>query len=495
MTRSLSALLGHFIPLLTNFLKEVWIVIVALLCFYGLSRLAMAAAFNTEMQTILKKLGIEECSGNFERENISPDIVHFLSKQEFSELGVSRREDMVKLREECVKYGSASPRVEKTSGSSEFVIPERVLRNLIDTGFMIRDIAKILSVSESTIYRRMRIYGISKSDFSDLNEDEVDICVGKTVLEFPNCGETLLSQLLRQKGIYIQRWRLRDSLHRIDLNGLKDRKKGTLRRRVYDVKGANHLWHIDSNHKLIRWHFIIAGGIDGFSRLVVFLNCVDNNKADTILRCFMEGVKNYGIPERVRSDKGLENISVADFMIAQKGTGRRSMITGPSVHNQRIERLWRDVYSGVLSYYYNLFYFMEDEGILDPLNDSHIAALHYVFLPKINEKLQLWRDAWAGHRLRTAHNSPLALWVAGQFQSPVGISESELLFYGAEGVVDAVEPEVPEQGRPIINGIATINQDCLNYLQDNIPHDWVSNNHGMDIYVRARDIIRDHNGI
>ena len=134
---------------------------------------------------------------------------------------------------------------------------------------------------------------------------------------------------------------------------------------------------------------------------------------------------------------------------------------------------------------------MEDEGILDPLNDFHVAALHYVFLSKINEKLQLWRGAWASHRLRTAHNSPLALWVAGQFQSPVGISESELSLYGVEGVVDAVEPNVPEQGRPIINGIGTINQDCLNYLQDNIPHDWVSNNHGMDIYLRARNIIRD----
>ena len=82
-----------------------------------------------EMQTILKKIGIEECSANFERENISPDIVHCLSKQEFSELGVFRREDMVKLRQECIKYGSASPHVQKTYGSSEFVIPERVLHN------------------------------------------------------------------------------------------------------------------------------------------------------------------------------------------------------------------------------------------------------------------------------------------------------------------------------------------------------------------------------
>ena len=121
------------------------------------------------------------------------------------------------------------------------------------------------------------------------------------------------------------------------------------------------------------------------------------------------------------------------------------------------------------------------------------TLLLFTMFPLQNKrKAATLEGAWASHRLRTAHNSPLALWVAGQFQSPVGISESELSLYGVEGVVDAVEPNVPEQGRPIINGIGTINQDCLNYLHDNIPHDWVSNNHGMDIYLRARNIIRDH---
>lgn len=64
------------------------------------------------------------------------------------------------------------------------------------------------------------------------------------------------------------------------------------------------------------------------------------------------------------------------------------MITGKSTHNQRIERLWRDVYEGVLGFYYDLFYFMEDNQILDPLSDVHLAALHFIYLPKINEKLK-----------------------------------------------------------------------------------------------------------
>ena len=80
------------------------------------------------------------------------------------------------------------------------------------------------------------------------------------------------------------------------------------------------------------------------------------------------------------------------------------MIVGKSVHNQRIERMWRDVYEGVTGFYYALFRHMELVNILDPDDDVHVFSLHTVFLPRINKHLELRRKAWIKHPLRSEHN-------------------------------------------------------------------------------------------
>lgn len=67
--------------------------------------------------------------------------------------------------------------------------------------------------------------------------------------------------------------------------------------------------HIDGDHKLIEpYRIVIHGGIDGFSRLVVYLHASTNNRASTVLALFREAISYYNIPSRVQSDRGLKNV-------------------------------------------------------------------------------------------------------------------------------------------------------------------------------------------
>lgn len=168
-----------------------------------------------------------------------------------------------------------------------------------------------------------------------------------------------------------------------------------------------------ANFVLFRWGLVIHGGIDGFSRLITFLHCSSNNWAETVLDCFVHATREYGIPSRVRTDHGGENVLVWQFMEENRGTGRGSYIAGKSVHNSRIERLWRDVYQSVSSSYASVFYELERDGALNVDNDADLFALHYVFVPRINESLGAFQAAWNNHSVSTENNmSPLQLYTA-----------------------------------------------------------------------------------
>ena len=88
--------------------------------------------------------------------------------------------------------------------------------------------------------------------------------------------------------------------------------------------------------------------IDGYSRLIIYLHCANNNMASTVLDLFKGGVRRPGLPSRTRSDRGLENVEVARLTGEESGLGRGSMLTGKSLHNVRVECLHRDVYPVVL---------------------------------------------------------------------------------------------------------------------------------------------------
>ena len=139
-----------------------------------------------------------------------------------------------------------------------------------------------------------------------------------------------------------------------------------------------NLWLLISIQMLIRWRMVTHRGIDSYSQLIVY-TCSDP-WITTLCKVFLEATRRYGLPSKVRSDQGGESYAVASYMLRHRGVDRNSMIIVASIHNQRIERLWRDVLQSVTILYYCLFYFLESQHLLDPLNEIQLYAMHYVYL-------------------------------------------------------------------------------------------------------------------
>ena len=350
-------------------------------------------------------------------------------------------------------------------------------------------IAQILGISRSTLYRRLDEEELSiHLTYTVISDADLDRLIESIKAVHPNDGERLMIGHLASRNIFVPRARLRGSLHRVDPVSTALRRSVTIRRRRYVCDGPNAVWHLDGNHKLIKWRLVIHGAIDGFSRTITFLHCSDNNQAPTVLNLFTTAAEYYGLPSKVRTDLGGENREVWRYMIEQHAS-ESAVITGSSTHNERIERLWRDVYRCVGVIFADTFRQLEDEGSLDNLNDIDLYCLHFVFKPRINFALAAFVESWNNHSISTEGNyTPNQLFVQGILQAP-------------ESFIQHHTAQIPS---------CTVHQSPSSRSHVQVPHSAFepcvtlcirlsrvnplgpSDNFGCDIYLRVTEIVGFH---
>ncbi|GAA5969698.1 hypothetical protein JCM8115_002970 [Rhodotorula mucilaginosa] len=284
------------------------------------------------------------------------------------------------------------PEIIRSGRAYQYNISKELLEEYLEYGMTTEGIALLLGVNASTIKRRRKEFDLGRQR-TEIDDASLELVIrGIRAEGNENVGEVLLTPLLRDRGLFLPREQLRRVLRAVDPEGRQLRWMKAINRRRYSVPFPNSLWHIDGHHKLIRWGFVVHGCIDGKSRVAVYLVAATDNEAKTVKKAFLHAVTVWHWPS--------------------------SFIQGRSVHNQRIERLWADIYPRKLHAFKARFEELEARNLLDPEDPINRWCIQLVYLPMLNRALQDFILQWNYHRLRTEKSTPMALWSRGaQFPS------------------------------------------------------------------------------
>ncbi|XP_060932546.1 uncharacterized protein LOC133009151 [Limanda limanda] len=212
------------------------------------------------------------------------------------------------------------------------------LEELIDMELSVPCMSKVLGVSNHTVRRRMQQWGLAvKESCRQLTDGELDRLVSAIKAGSPRSspryrarGQKLVKERLKALGHRVQMSRVCESVHRVQNPGSRDTPAN-----LGGEPTPLSLVHVNTNHKLSRYGIVLFGGIDGFSRKILYLQAANNNKPSTALKFFLEAVARSGLPSRVRGEKSVENTHIARLMYKVAGHGRGSFTSGRRDRNQR----------------------------------------------------------------------------------------------------------------------------------------------------------------
>ena len=266
-----------------------------------------------------------------------------------------------------------------------------------------------ISISIRTLIR-----SINKLRLKRKNKDEnLHDIVNAIIEEMRSSGcslgyKTLWRRLKQFYKLEVKRSTVLEVLHLIDPDGVSDRLRYRLKRRLYKVAGPNFIWHQDGYDKLKPFGFAIHGAIDGFSRKIMWLEvATTNNNPRVVAYYFLKTLKKFQLlPTLIRSDNGTENCMVEIIQKALRhnhddnNAGEYSFLTGKSTANQRIESWWNQLRRNAAGFWTILFKEMRDKGIFNNANFLHVESLRYCFGPAIQMELNLVRKEWNRHKIR-----------------------------------------------------------------------------------------------
>ena len=133
--------------------------------------------------------------------------------------------------------------VRSAVGRPRLDISENILQALhVGAGFSWAHIARNLGISERTLMRRRREYGIGNNGSSNFSDMQIDQQVRGILQVTPGIGYRLIEGALRQRGFRVKRRRVLELMQRVDPVTSTLCASSTIIRPRYSVPCPNSLW-------------------------------------------------------------------------------------------------------------------------------------------------------------------------------------------------------------------------------------------------------------
>ena len=204
-------------------------------------------AYEVQLERVFRELVGVQVLGNLS-DQVTMGIDHVRNA-----LSIVR--NLLESNERQMEIGYHAPiTAEGRLGRPRFHIPRNQLACLLEKGFTVPQISNILRVSVRTVRRRMAEYDLSvHALYSELTDQELEWVIRDIQDHFPTCGNRQMQGHLLSQGIRVQQYRVREIRRKVNPAGSVMHRLQTINRRKYQVNGPFALWHIDGNHKLIRY--------------------------------------------------------------------------------------------------------------------------------------------------------------------------------------------------------------------------------------------------
>ena len=233
-------------------------------------------------------------------------------------------------------------------------------------------------ISIQQVAKTRRVYGIRRRTLEANAQAWQQECVDivRELITSGRCllyGARMMREHLRLEGHIFCRDQVLAAQKIVDPVGVDFRALTKERRRAQFVtRGPNHIWSVDGHDKLASYGIQIYGGMDVFSRLILWMYVgVSNRTAVSVNKQYLETVASRGVvPHQIRSDKGKETLQMACSQVLLRRAVlppggatfdfRSAYLYGTSKKNQRIEAWWRQMSERVTADWVERFKTLEE---------------------------------------------------------------------------------------------------------------------------------------